>query len=120
MLPRPALTFALGAVLCPISSWAQSQPEILRPSQSAPPAYVAVVDGAASIEREGRVETAPLNMPVVSGDRLRTAEGRMEGRLADGSTLDLDARAAPARPSVGHAAAPDGRPRAVDGRAGAA
>jgi hypothetical protein len=53
---------------------------------------VSVVEGVGLIEREGRIESSPLNVPLVAGDRLRTTEGRMEIRFADGSTLDLDAR----------------------------
>src|SRR6185436_6501395 len=56
------------------------------------PAYVSVVDGTATIERDGRIENAPLNMPLLSGDRLRTADGRVEVLFADGSTLHLDMR----------------------------
>jgi hypothetical protein len=56
------------------------------------PAHVAYVDGAASLEREGRTENAPLNMPLLSGDRLRTGDGRVEVLFPDGSTLHLDAR----------------------------
>jgi hypothetical protein len=87
MLRRVALTVALLVLVRPAG--AQSSNQITQPS---PPAYVAVVDGVAFIERDSRVETSPLNMPLVSGDRLRTTEGRMEIRFADGSALDLDAR----------------------------
>lgn len=87
MLRRLLLTVALGALAVPVSG----QPSI-QTSQSSPPAYVSVVDGVATIERDNRVESNPLNMPLVSGDRLRTTEGRMEIRFADGRTLDLDAR----------------------------
>jgi hypothetical protein len=53
---------------------------------------VAIVEGVAMIEHAGVIESTPLNMPIVSGDRLHTTEGRMEVRFADGSALDLDAR----------------------------
>jgi hypothetical protein len=56
------------------------------------PAHVALVEGAASLEREGRADNNPLNMPLLSGDRLRTSDGRVEVRFADGSTLHLDLR----------------------------
>src|SRR6478752_7017542 len=55
-----------------------------------PPAHVAVVDGRASLEREGQPEPAPLSMPLLAGDRLRTEDGRVEVRFADGSALHLD------------------------------
>ena len=87
MLPRVALTIAFVALVRPAG--AQPSNQITQPS---PPAYVAVADGVTLIERDNRVETSPLNMPLVSGDRLRTTEGRMEIRFADGSALDLDAR----------------------------
>jgi hypothetical protein len=91
MLPRLALTFALAAFVCPAVSFAQS-PQSQPESEDVAPAHVAHVDGAASLEREGRAENAPLNMPLLSGDRLRTAEGRVEVLFADGSTLHLDMR----------------------------
>jgi hypothetical protein len=89
MLPRLALTFALAALVCPPALYAQStQPE----PDAAAPAHVSHVDGTVSLEREGRAESSPLNMPLLSGDRLRTMEGRVEVLFADGSTLHLDAR----------------------------
>src|SRR5215472_3690147 len=87
MLRRLALTVVIGALASPVAG--QSSIQLQQPS---PPAYVSVVDGVGFIEREGRVESSPLNMPLVSGDRVRTTEGRMEIRFADGSTLALDAR----------------------------
>jgi hypothetical protein len=56
------------------------------------PAYVAYIDGSATLEREGRSETSPLNMPLMSGDRLRTDDGRAEVLFDDGSALHLDER----------------------------
>ena len=49
------------------------------------------VDGAAVLERDGQPDTAPANMPLLAGDRLRTQSGRVEILFADGSTLHLDA-----------------------------
>jgi hypothetical protein len=98
MLPRLALTFALAAFVCPAALYAQP-PTLPQPSQpespegdGAAPAHVAHVDGAVTLEREGRAETSPLNMPLLSGDRLRTVDGRVEVLFADGSTLHLDMR----------------------------
>ena len=54
------------------------------------PAHVALVEGAASLERDGRTEASALNMPLLTGDRLRTADGRVEVLFEDGSTLHLD------------------------------
>src|SRR5260370_1813565 len=89
MPPRLALNFALAALVCPSGAYAQPpQPE----SDGVAPAHVAHVDGAVSLEREGRAENSPLNMPLLSGDRLRTGDGRVEVLFADGSTLHLDMR----------------------------
>jgi uncharacterized protein DUF6600/FecR-like protein len=56
-----------------------------------PPAHVSYVEGAAVLERDGQPDTAPANMPLLAGDRLRTDRGRVEILFADGSTLHLDA-----------------------------
>src|SRR5262245_2983087 len=106
MLPRLALTLALAVLVCPFGAGAaafaqSSQPDVIQsPSQvsaTAPttvatytaPAHVSVVDGTATLEREGRAEN-PLNMPLLSGDRLKTADGRLEVLFTDGSTLHMD------------------------------
>ena len=57
-----------------------------------PPAHVAFVDGAAVLERDGQPDAAPLNMPLLAGDRLRTQTGRVEILFGDGSILHLDTR----------------------------
>src|SRR5947208_11917565 len=54
------------------------------------PAYLAVVDGAATVERDGVAARAVVNAPFVPGDRLRTARGRVEVLFADGTALDVD------------------------------
>ena len=62
-------------------------------AQDAPdtPAHISVVDGAATLEREGQPDPAPLSMPLLAGDRLRTANGRIEVLFGDGATLHIDA-----------------------------
>jgi hypothetical protein len=95
MLPRLALTLALAVFVCPAVASAQAQaPLAAQPAVSTQqydaPAYVSVVDGGATLERDGRVENAPLNMPLLSGDRLKTTDGRVEVRFADGGRLHLD------------------------------
>ena len=55
-----------------------------------PPAHVSVVDGAVTLERDGRPEAAPASMPLLAGDRLRTENGRVEVIFGDGATLHLD------------------------------
>lgn len=54
------------------------------------PAHIAVVDGVAVLERDGEIDDAPSNMPLLAGDRVRTRGGRVEILFADGSTLHLD------------------------------
>ncbi len=54
------------------------------------PAHVSVVDGAATLERDGRAEAAEENVVLLAGDRLRTARGRVEVLFDDGSALHLD------------------------------
>jgi len=54
------------------------------------PAHLWAVDGAATLERDGRVETAEENIALLAGDRLRTDRGRLEVLYEDGSALDVD------------------------------
>ncbi len=74
-------------------------PEILLAQEPVPvstdagydaPAHIAIVEGAAVLERDGAVDASPLNMPLLAGDRVRTRAGRVEILFADGSTLHLD------------------------------
>jgi FecR protein len=73
-----------GALVVPGAVAAQE------PVDSDPPAHVSFVDGAAVIERDGQADTAPANMPLLAGDRIRTQAGRVEILFADGSTLHVD------------------------------
>ena len=59
-------------------------------SEGGAPAHVSYVEGAVTLEREGRIDDAPANMPLLAGDRLRTRAGRVEVLFGDGSTLHLD------------------------------
>src|SRR4029079_6350395 len=54
------------------------------------PAHMAFVDGSAVLERDGQRENSPENMPLLSGDRVRTQNGRVEILFGDGSTLHMD------------------------------
>src|SRR5438128_1105021 len=56
----------------------------------APPPHVAIVDGAATLDREDLSEPATAGAPMVPGDRLRTERGRAELLFPDGSAIDLD------------------------------
>jgi hypothetical protein len=75
ILPIAALT-----LLCGNPASAQEAP---------PPAYLAVVEGAATLERDGELLPATQNMPFVTGDRLRTANGRVEIAFPDGSAIEV-------------------------------
>jgi hypothetical protein len=57
--------------------------------ETAPPAYLASVDGQATLERDGAVEPASRNMPFVPGDRVRTGAGRVEIAFPDGSGIEV-------------------------------
>ena len=53
------------------AGYAQSPPE---PQQSGPPpAHLSIIEGQAYVDREGRSEPAVANLPLLDGDRLRTA-----------------------------------------------
>ena len=55
-----------------------------------PPPHISFVEGAATLEREGRVDPAVSSMPLLDGDRLRTEGGRVEVLLTDQGVLRLD------------------------------
>ncbi len=55
-----------------------------------PPAHIAFVEGTATIEHDGQIEAAVLNMPVLEGDRIRTTDGRVEVLFADRSSVAID------------------------------
>src|SRR5687768_14972112 len=77
--------FALGGVL-PLHA---QTPDVPSPDAQAP-AHISLVDGVATLERDGRSDDAPGSMPLLAGDRVRTRGGRVEILFADGSTLHLD------------------------------
>jgi hypothetical protein len=107
-----ALTLGMLAIICLVVSASAAGPETIVPGWSSPrgfqidapqsipaeqaiaandvPAHIAILDGAAILEREGRPEPAIENTPLAAGDRLRTERGRAEVLFADGSTIDLD------------------------------
>src|SRR5437660_3632585 len=59
-------------------------------AQDGAPAHIAIVDGAATVDRDGESHPATTNAPFVPGDRLRTSAGRVEILFADGSAVDVD------------------------------
>lgn len=56
---------------------------------ASPPAYLAVVEGTATVERDGEIQPAVRDMPFVAGDRLRTDAGRVEIDFPDGTAIDV-------------------------------
>jgi len=58
-------------------------------AQEAPPAYIAFVEGTATLERDGEMTPAVINMPVIQGDRVRTGAGRVEIRFPDGTGIEV-------------------------------
>src|SRR4029077_10336308 len=79
-VPRVLPMFALVASLAWTSTvHAQESPNL------AAPAHVAYVEGTVTLERDGALEAAIANMPIVAGDRLRTTVGRIELLFPDGS-----------------------------------
>jgi hypothetical protein len=87
MTSRPrVLLFGLAFVVAVASASRAQDPA---PSIEAP-AHLSVIDGVVILERDGRAEAAPSNMPLLAGDRLRTETGRAEVLFTDGSALHLD------------------------------
>jgi hypothetical protein len=56
----------------------------------APPAHVAFVEGRAVLEHDTTSEDVEANLPLDTGDRLRTERGRVEVLRGDVSILQLD------------------------------
>ncbi|HEY7057243.1 MAG TPA: DUF6600 domain-containing protein [Vicinamibacterales bacterium] len=86
----PALAAFISLV--PAASVRPQEATVPSDTEAAAPAHIAFVDGSATLERDGRPETELLNMPLMSGDRLRTSDGRVEVLFGDGSALYVDAR----------------------------
>ena len=82
----PPLVVVALAFLAPAADRAQDAAGL----QDDIPAHVAVVDGIATIERDGRAEPAVSGEPVLAGDRILTGRGRVRVLFGDGSVLELD------------------------------
>ncbi len=102
---RPALAGALMALLLLIAPLHAQRVESPRatepygsPGKDQPrdwssdiPARISSVTGSVTLEREGKLEPAEANVPLLSGDRLRTRSGsRVEVLFSDGSAFTLD------------------------------
>lgn len=75
--------------LCSILALSMMLGTIARAQDVPPPAYLAVVEGAATVERDGALLPATVNMPFVPGDRLRTTNGRVQIAFPDGSAIEV-------------------------------
>jgi hypothetical protein len=88
--------FGLAAVITPLEAQYVQPPAATETYGAARdwnddiPAHISFVEGAVSLEREGRLEPAEANFALLAGDRLRTRTGRVEILYADGSALYLD------------------------------
>jgi len=90
-MPRLPLT-ARGLVLrfAFIACWCVGLSRAAIAQEQPPPAYLAVVEGAATIEHGGgESEPAVRDMPFVEGDRLRTENGRVEIQFPDGTAIEV-------------------------------
>jgi len=58
------------------------------------PTHIVVVDGAATIARDGRIMPATHNAIIIPGDRLQTTAGRVEVVFPEVTTLDVDEQSA--------------------------
>src|SRR5262245_1937750 len=82
-----AAAFALGVFFF---GSVEGAAQVARAGSTPAPAHLAYVDGTATLERDGQVETAVSGMPFVPGDRLQTTRGRAEVLFPDGSSLAID------------------------------
>jgi hypothetical protein len=86
---RSTRVFALLLALAPAAMPAFAQTGDTEGFDNAP-AHIRAIDGSASLEREGRLDRSPQNVPLMAGDRLRTEQGRIEVLFGDGSVLSID------------------------------
>lgn len=82
----PLLKYAVTLVAAGLGG----SPGVYAQDAAQAPAHLAIVDGRATLEREGEIEDAAGGVPFVTGDRLRTEAGRVEIIFPDGSSLDVD------------------------------
>jgi uncharacterized protein DUF6600 len=84
MSARPLILICV--VVCSIATVAHAQ------EAAAPPPHISFVEGVATIQHDGEVQPAAINVPVVDGDRIRTEDGRIEVMFPDGSAIEIDPR----------------------------
>ena len=90
MVTRSPVALRLSLLVCALAFAMPGLAQTTLETETPEPAHVAYVDGAATIARDGRAEQATINVPLVSGDQLRTQEGRVEVLFGDASVLDVD------------------------------
>jgi hypothetical protein len=78
------------ALLCAAHALAQDPPDATD-DLLAPP-HISIVEGAATLDRDGTIVSADAGLILASGDRLTTRLGRLEILFGDGSALHLDER----------------------------
>lgn len=83
------LVHAVLRYVCLVTTIALAGALGVHAQEAPPPAYLASVDGEATLERDGAAEPATRNMPFVPGDRLRTGAGRVEILFPDGSGIEV-------------------------------
>lgn len=92
-------------------------PDLVSLSESElPPAYVAALEGSATLVRGGESTPVDLNLPIIEGDRLRVDSGFVALRWDDGTGLFLEGRATLDVVAPGRLRLADGRARYVAGR----
>ncbi|HSL20943.1 MAG TPA: DUF6600 domain-containing protein [Vicinamibacterales bacterium] len=89
MVIRSQATWRLLLVVCACAVAMPAAAQTDEPD-TPPPAHVAYIDGEVTIVRDGGANAATINLPIISGDQLRTQQGRAEVIFGDGSVLDLD------------------------------
>lgn len=90
MVNRSPAAIRLLLVVCAMAFAMPGLAQTTEESYTPEPAHVAYVDGNGTVTRDGRAEMATINVPLVSGDQVRTSEGRIEVLFGDGSVLDID------------------------------
>jgi hypothetical protein len=90
MTHRIPASFAALALLCATHAVAQDPPASTG-DLLAPP-HISLVEGAATLDRDGSIVPADAGLILASGDRLTTRSGRLEILFGEGSALHLDER----------------------------
>jgi hypothetical protein len=72
-ITRACLWVFACALISALPAFAQSA---AAPVETDPPAHIALVEGQAFLDREGRSEPAVENAPLLDGDRIRTTKTR--------------------------------------------